>query len=190
MSRPCEGAGHRTRKENSMKQTTFTVKYDEEKLNAIRQSGSTSRAGRKRCPQAGQATGRYRKRLTSCSHGTDGGAGCRQGTAKPLLPPVAVRVAFASPLARFTPPGKAVRGKKMPPGDGALPKIRWPGRKRRMLWAQTRIRPNFPYGWTRSSWSWQISASGTAWLHLRTHTGTRGGKPDGRKRKAKIKTAI
>ncbi len=36
-SPPCEGAGSGTRKEKRTKQTTFTVKYDEEKLNAIRQ---------------------------------------------------------------------------------------------------------------------------------------------------------
>lgn len=35
------------------------------------------------------------------------------------------RGAFASPIAQFTPPGKAVREKKMPPRDGALPKIGW-----------------------------------------------------------------
>ncbi len=35
------------------------------------------------------------------------------------------RVAFASPPARFTPPGKAVRERKMPPTGAGFPKIRW-----------------------------------------------------------------
>ena len=39
------------------------------------------------------------------------------------------RVAFASPLARFTPPGKAVREKKMPPKDAGFLEIRWLGKK-------------------------------------------------------------
>ena len=39
------------------------------------------------------------------------------------------RVAFASPLARFTPPGKAVREKKMPPKDAGFLGIRWLGRE-------------------------------------------------------------
>lgn len=37
------------------------------------------------------------------------------------------RVAFASPLARSTPPGKAVREREMPPTDAGFPKIRWLG---------------------------------------------------------------
>ena len=35
------------------------------------------------------------------------------------------RVAFASPLARFTPPGKAVRERQMPPRDTGFQIIRW-----------------------------------------------------------------
>ncbi len=35
------------------------------------------------------------------------------------------RVAFASPLARKAPSGKAVRKKKMPPTDAGFHKIRW-----------------------------------------------------------------
>ena len=36
------------------------------------------------------------------------------------------RVAFASPLARFTPPGKAVRERRMPPTGAGFPEITFP----------------------------------------------------------------
>lgn len=39
------------------------------------------------------------------------------------------RVAFGSPLARSTPPGKAVRERKMPPTDAGFRKIGWLGRE-------------------------------------------------------------
>ncbi|RKJ19326.1 hypothetical protein D7X48_13880 [bacterium D16-50] len=39
------------------------------------------------------------------------------------------RVAFAGPPARFTPPGKAVRERKMPPRDTGFLKTKWLGRK-------------------------------------------------------------
>ena len=73
------------------------------------------------------------------------------------------------PLARFTPPGKAVREKKVPPREGRILKNRWLMRKNGrnrgngLRWLEKRtgrggqsygrkcgINLSFPYGWTGS----------------------------------------
>lgn len=54
----------------------------------------------------------------------DGNRGCKAGS---NCVQVKGRVAFGSPLARFTPHGKAVRRFSLPPGKCELSQIGWPG---------------------------------------------------------------